>query len=77
MYRRGFAEQHPLLTAFLVTMAVGAIFKYWPFFVAVAVVAVLWLLGRRLYRAALRRRTLHAAIAARADYEHRALMKRR
>jgi hypothetical protein len=43
-------------------------------FLAGAVCVALFYAGRRLHRAALRPTAVHAAIAARADYEHAAIM---
>jgi hypothetical protein len=67
-YRR---EQNPVMVGLCVLLLAGAMIAYWQFFLALGVGVASWNASRELRRAALRRRVEHAAIAARADHEHR------
>ena len=68
---RPFTEQHPMMAVLGVLFAVAFVVTYGPFFVAAGAAVALFYAGRAMHRAALHRRAVHAAIAARADYEHR------
>jgi hypothetical protein len=75
MRHRSFAEQHPVLLALGVLFAVAFVFTYWPVFVAAGVAFGLFLAARAAVRRHHLRQWEHAAIAARADYEHAAIMR--
>jgi hypothetical protein len=75
MYRRSFAEQHPILLAFGVLFAVAFVITYWPFLVAAGLIGAVVLAARAAQRRDLEAARRRAAIAARADYEHAAIMR--
>jgi hypothetical protein len=74
MYRRSFAEQHPVILGLCVLFGVAFVIAYWPVFVAAGIAYGAFLDARTAVRRRRRRQGEDAAIAARADYEHTALM---
>ena len=74
MRHRSFAEQHPILLAFGVVFGLGVVAAYWPVFVTAGIAFGVFLAARAAVRRHRRRQCAHAAIAARADYEHAAIM---
>jgi hypothetical protein len=74
MRHRSFAEQHPLLLGLGILFAVAFVITCWPVFVAAAIAYGVYLTARAAARCHRRRQWVHSAIAARADYEHWALM---
>jgi hypothetical protein len=75
MRHRSFAEEHPILLGLGVLFAVAFVITYWPMFVAAGIAYCVFLGARAAVRCHRRRQWAHAAIAARADYEHAAIMR--
>jgi len=69
------AEQHPILLGLGILFAVAFVITYWPVFVAAGIAYGAYLGARAAVRRHRRRQWVHAAIAARADYEHTAIMR--
>lgn len=75
IYRRSFVEQDPVLLGVGIVVALAAVVAFWPVFLAAGIVAGAVWAGRAAHtRRATRRRQL-AGIAARADYDHAAIMR--
>ena len=74
MRHRSSAEQHPIMLCLGVLFGVAFVITYWPFFVAAGVAFGVFLAARAAIRRHRRRQLAHAAIAARANYEHWLLM---
>jgi hypothetical protein len=77
MYRRSFAEQHPVILGLCVLFGVAFVIAYWPAVIAAGIAYGAVLGARTAVRCRRRRQWEDAAIAARADYEHTALMRAR
>jgi hypothetical protein len=75
IHRRSFAEQHPILLGLGILFGLGVVVAYWPVFVAVGVAFGVALGARATVRRHRRRQHVHAAIAARADFQHAAVMR--
>jgi hypothetical protein len=73
--RRSSAEQHPILLGLGILFAVAFVITYWPVFVAAGIAYGAYLGARAAHRCHRRRQCEYAAIAARADYEHAAIMR--
>jgi Domain of unknown function (DUF4352)/Protein of unknown function (DUF2510) len=76
---RGFVSAHPVLTAFGAFVAVGAIVEAWKVVLGIAIIAAivagLVMLVMLVTRSVQRRREEMAAIAARADDQHQAVLR--
>jgi hypothetical protein len=75
MRHRSFAEQHPALLGLGILFGVAFVITYWPIFVAAAIAYGVFVAARGAVRRHRRRQQVHAAIAARADYEHAAIVR--
>jgi di/tricarboxylate transporter len=75
IHRRSFAEQHPILLGLGILFAVAFVITYWPIFVAAGIAYGVYLTARAAVGSHRRRQCVHATIAARADYEHAAIMR--
>ena len=71
MRRSSYTEQHPAL----LLLGIAVIITYWPIFVAAGAAYGVYLTARTAVTHHGRRRQTHATIAARADYEHSALLR--
>jgi hypothetical protein len=74
MHRRSLAEQHPVMLCLGILFGVAFVITCWPVFVAAGAAYVVFLTARAVVRRHRRRQRVHAATAARADFEHAALM---
>jgi hypothetical protein len=72
---RSSAEQHPIMLGLGILFAVAFVITYWPIFVAAAIAYGAYLTARAAVRRHRRQMRVHAAIAARADYEHAAIIR--
>jgi hypothetical protein len=76
---RSFAERHPVLLGLGILIWLGLVFVDWPVLVAAGILTVVliavFLAARAEARRRDQRRRYRAAIAARADYEHAAIMR--
>ena len=75
MRQRGLAEQHSIMLGLGILFAVAFVITYWPVFVAAGIAYGVYLTARAAARSHRRQMRVHAAIAARADYEHAAIMR--
>jgi hypothetical protein len=73
--RRSSAEQHPILFGLGILFGIAFVITYWPIFVAAGIAYGVYLGARAAVRCHRRRQCVHAVIAARADYEHAAIMR--
>ena len=74
MYRKGFAEQHPVLLGFGILFGFAMVVALWQWFLLLAVLCLigwgLWVFTRSYDQRHLERTRHRQALAAHADYEH-------
>ena len=75
MRHRSFAEQHPILLSLGILFGIALVITCWPVFLAAGVAYGVFVAARAAVRRHRRRQCAHAATAARAEYEHAAIMR--